>query len=222
MDELTIKIVMILFPGIITTMFLDKFTEHKPWGNFRYTLYIVFYGILSYVSLQAFILVSDLKNILYQGLEKFEFIKYTLKIWDFGKIKDQVPYDEVVYASLSAVVIAMLTSSIEKTEFFSKLLVKFRITDKYGSYSTFYQLARKNQDEYIDIFIPERNQMYRGIIYSLNEKDDECEFYLCNVIYYRIDGEGNPMPVYKTDELSLSCKYNEFILLTPNKPYEEV
>lgn len=221
MDELTIKLVMILFPGIITTLFLDKFTEHKPWNSFRYTLFIIFYGILSYVFLQTLILFLDIKNILYLGLEHFDFKKFTLNIWNFGNGDKNIPYDEVVYGSLAAIFIAVVVSVFERTECISRRLVKYKITDKYGSYSVFYQLAKDYKDEYIDILIPEKNQMYRGIINSLNERDDECEFYLFNVIYYSIDKEGNPIPVYKADGLCLSCKYNEFVLLTPNRPYEE-
>ncbi len=47
MNELTIKIVMLLLPGIIITMLIDKFTEHKEWNNYKYSLFVISYGILS-------------------------------------------------------------------------------------------------------------------------------------------------------------------------------
>lgn len=54
MDELSIKMIMILFPGIITTMLLDKIIEHKPWSSFKYSLFIVFNGVMSYAILQFY------------------------------------------------------------------------------------------------------------------------------------------------------------------------
>ena len=83
MNELTIKIVMILFPGIIVTMIIDKFTEHKPWNSYKYSLFIIFYGILSYLVLQVAFLIKHVVHILQRNfsIENFDF----LQVWQINQ-----------------------------------------------------------------------------------------------------------------------------------------
>ena len=80
MNELTIKIVMLLLPGIIVTMLIDKFTEHKEWNNYKYSLFVISYGILSYLILQILSLLNQCAKVGYKNfsLNNAEY----LQVWD--------------------------------------------------------------------------------------------------------------------------------------------
>ena len=219
MDELSIKIVMLLFPGIITTIFLDKFTEHKPWGNYIYSLLIIFYGILAYFTLQ---LIQLFSQFLHVGIDNWKEYKVVfLNSWQFVynvSQKNGIPYSEIMWAGVVALINAMLLCRLEKTEVLSRFLQKCGITDKYGSYSVFVLMSKKYEGNYIDALFYSKNMMYRGIIDSINEKENEYELILRNVTLYRIEDSGNLKPISEMDHVCLACSYKDLILQSPNRP----
>ncbi|QLB12917.1 hypothetical protein EV697_102411 [Bisgaardia hudsonensis] len=220
MDELSIKIVMLLFPGIITTMFLDKFTEHKPWGNYVYSLFIIFYGILAYFNLQ---LIQFIYQFLHVGADNWkDYQVILLASWKFVynvSQNNEIPYSEIMWAAVVALGNAMIFCRLEKTEVLSRFLQRCGITDKYGSYSTFVLMSKKYEGEYIDAIFYNQNLMYRGIIESINEKENEYELIFMDVTLYRIDDSGNPKPISEMDHVCLACSYKDLILQSPNKSY---
>ena len=50
MSELTIKLIIILIPGAIATLIFGKLILHKEWSSFRFVLYSILFGIVSYVN----------------------------------------------------------------------------------------------------------------------------------------------------------------------------
>lgn len=71
---------MLLLPGIIVTMLIDKFTEHKEWTNYKYSLFVISYGILSYLILQILSLLNQCAKV---GYENFTLnsVEY-LHVWE--------------------------------------------------------------------------------------------------------------------------------------------
>lgn len=59
MNELTVTLVVILFPGVMLAIIYDNYTEHKQWDSFRYILYSITFGIWAYFVLQTIILVNS-------------------------------------------------------------------------------------------------------------------------------------------------------------------
>lgn len=220
MDELSIKVIMLLFPGIVTTMFLDKFTEHKPWGNYIYSLFIIFYGILAYFNLQ---LIQFVCQFLHVGADNWkDYQVVLLASWKFVynvSQNNEIPYSEIMWAGVVALGNAMIFCRLEKTEVLSRFLQRYGITDKYGNYSTFVLMSKRYEGKYIDAIFYNQNLMYRGIIDSINEKENEYELIFEDVTLYRIEDSGNLKPISKMDHVCLACSYKDLILQSPNRPH---
>lgn len=217
MNELTVKIVMILFPGIICTILLDKILEHKPWDNFKYSLLIIFYGILSYSFLQLSYTILELFKAGYCNFN-LENVK-VLSVWDFGGNGEKIPYIEVIFAGLVSIVLACLISYIEHKEFLISIFRKFSITEKYGDYTTTYQLLKNNRNEWIDITIWDKNLFIRGVVVSINETNGLCELCIYKAEVFQLRAE-EIESLYFVEYISISEKYENLIISTTQQPKE--
>lgn len=216
MDELSIKIIMILFPGIITTMLLDKITEHKPWNNFKYSIFIIFYGVMSYFIIQILYIVHLFYEVGKVGFDMKD-VKI-LNVWDFNnKETKEIPYQEIIKAGFVSFLLGIFISYIDHKECFSSLLLKLGITNKYGSYSTNYQLLKSTRNNWIDITIWDKNLFIRGIVISINETDGFCELCINNAEVFIIYNDSIES-LYKVDYISLSEKPDNLLISTTQQP----
>lgn len=55
MSQLLIVVIVVLLPGILATSIADKLTIHSPWDSFKYPLYALVLGVLTYSLLQILI-----------------------------------------------------------------------------------------------------------------------------------------------------------------------
>ena len=150
MNELTIKIVMLLLPGIIVTMLIDKFTEHKIWNNYKYSLFVISYGILSYLILQILSLLNQCAKVGYENF-KLNNAEY-LQVWEVNS-NFGLPYSEVIAASMISFFLGLFMTYIDNKEYLAKLLMTLKITRKYGDYSVYQQILRVNENDWMDITI---------------------------------------------------------------------
>lgn len=216
MDELSIKIIMILFPGIITTMLLDKITEHKPWDNFKYSIFIIFYGVMSYAILQFYYITELFYEVGKSGFD-MKNVKI-LNVWDFNnKEVKEIPYQEIIKAGIVSFLLGLFISYIEHKEYFSSLLLRVGITSKYGNYSTNYQLLKLKRNDWIDITIWDKDLFIRGIVVSINETEQHCELCISNAEVFLISDNGMES-LYKVDYISLSEKADNLLISTTQQP----
>lgn len=216
MNELSIKIIMILFPGIITTMLLDKITEHKPWDNFKYSIFIIFYGVMSYSILQFYYMADLFYEVGKTGFD-MKNVKI-LNVWDFNnqEIKE-IPYQEIIKAGFVSFLLGLFISYIDHKEYFSSLLLKLGITSKYGNYSTNYQLLKLKRNDWMDITIWDKDLFIRGVVVSINETDGFCELCISDAEIFLISDNGMES-LYKVDYISLSEKVDNLFISTTQKP----
>ncbi|HDR0619593.1 TPA: hypothetical protein QBZ60_001280 [Pasteurella multocida] len=216
MDELSIKIIMILFPGIITTMLLDKITEHKPWGNFKYSIFIIFYGVMSYAILQ-FYYIADL----YCEVGKVGFNMKDVKIlnvWDFNdKEIKEIPYQEIIKAGFVSFGLGLFISYIETKEYFLSILLKSGISINYGSYTTNYLLLKLKKGDWIDIIIWDKNLFIRGITVACKETDEFFQLCIEDAEIFLMS-DSNVKSLYKVEYISISEKMDNLLISTTQQP----
>ncbi|TYA87714.1 hypothetical protein FXE09_07940 [Aggregatibacter actinomycetemcomitans] len=214
MNELTIKIVMLLLPGIIITMLIDKFTEHKEWNNYKYSLFVISYGILSYLILQILSLLNQCAKIGYENftLNNAEY----LQVWDVNS-SINLPYNEVIASGIVSFFLGLLFIYIDHKEYLAKFLLKFNISRKYGDYGVFPQLLKDNKDQYIDITIWDKNLFIRGIVNSFHEDKELFEIYIENADVYKTS-KGKATKIYTALRLSICELYKNLIISTTQQP----
>ena len=210
MNELTIKIVMLLLPGIIVTMLVDKFTEHKEWNNYKYSLFVISYGILSYLMLQILSLIHQCLKIGYQNF-RFNNAEY-LQVWEVNSSVN-LPYNEVIAASIVSFFIGVLITYIDNKELLAKLFMKLKITRKYGDYGVYQQFLRANENVWIDITIWDKKIIIRGLPVSIHESNGFCELCIYQAEVFLFTDESCDL-LYSVEYISISEKYDNLMIST--------
>jgi hypothetical protein len=210
MSELTIKLIIILIPGAIATLIFGKLILHKEWSSFRFVLYSVLFGILSYLTLQLIINGLNLCNC-YDLAE--------LTIWNNLNDASSIPYREVGLASVVSVVLAFAAVLIENRKLINKVAELLGISGKYGDENLYSMFLNSKNVQYIYLRDIKNQLTYHGWVKSFSEDDNISEILLSDVAVYNYS---DSTLLYQVEEVYLSLnKYEIIIELANLKGYEQ-
>ena len=136
MNELTIVLVAILFPGVLLTVIYDNYTEHKPWDSFKYVLYSIISGIITYSILQGLVFTSQLiYNI--EGFKNTDW--HILSVWGILEPgnKEKISAFEVIAAGIIAIPLGLISVRLSQGNAIHNFLIKHKKMNKYGDTSVF-------------------------------------------------------------------------------------
>lgn len=204
MSELTIKLIIILIPGAISTLIFGKLILHKEWTSFRFVLYSILFGIISYLLLQFGINLINL----------FPSIKLSdLTIWKNLNNTAFIPYKEVGFASIISVITAFIASFIENKKIINKVAGFFGISGKYGDENLYSMFLNSKNVEFIYLRDIKNQLTYHGWVKSFCETENVSEIRLCEVAVYNYsDSEF----LYEVGEVYLSLNKQEIIIELAN------
>lgn len=218
MNELTIVLVAILFPGVLLTVIYDNYTEHKPWDSFRYTLYSIMSGIITYSILQGLIFTGQfIYNI--EGFKATNW--YTLSVWGIlqPENKEKINAIEVVAAGIIGVALGLISVRLSQGNAIHNFLIKHKITNKYGDTSVFVKSIEITQSEYIKIIVLDENLTFHGVAYLYHDNGTNLEITLTDVIAYETSTTNE---VFRANVLYISKPFGSLLLYTDIEEGEEV
>ena len=76
LTELTLRLVVLLLPGAIAALIVDKLTPHRPWSSFRFILHAIILGSITYITYQGVLVLFAIKGLILDKV--FECHKLTL------------------------------------------------------------------------------------------------------------------------------------------------
>jgi hypothetical protein len=207
LTEFTIRLVILLLPGILGTLIIDRLVIHKPWKEFIFLVNVIVVSIFSYLTLQ---LVNNF--ICFITCKKSELLNFWIYI-EKSNIT-AIPYTEIIYASFISVFIAFISSANSKNGWINKIAQYLKITNKYGNESVYYRILNAKDVDWIYLRSPDTNLTYRGQVAKYSEDDKTREIVLYNVTVYRYS---NSNELYFTAKVYLCFPIeNKLIIEIPN------
>ncbi|WP_051285323.1 hypothetical protein [Aequorivita capsosiphonis] len=204
MSELTIKLIIILIPGAIATLIFGKLILHKEWSSFRFVLYSILFGIISYLFLQLII----------NGLNLFYFVDlHDLTIWSTLNNATLIPYQEVGFASIVSILIALIASMIENRKVINRVAGFFGISAKYGDENLYSMFLNSKNVQFIYLRDIKNQLTYHGWVKSFSENDGVSEIRLADVAIYNYS---DSKFLYEVSEIYLSLNKHEIIIEIAN------
>jgi len=205
-NQIFVSLVILLTPGIVAALVLDTATQHSKWDNFRFSLYIIILGFLSYFLLfaltqcGAFICPHFYQPRVFSVFTHLENVELGPNL-----------YWEVFTTCIIAFFVALGVSySVNH-----KLIIKFTnmlgISNKYGDESLFYYYLNwwKPSDKSVWLTVRDYSKkiVYTGDLSSFSEQDGMQEILLLNVDVYP-DGKES----YHLDEIYIAAKIGDISL----------
>ncbi|PIF33530.1 hypothetical protein CLU81_4146 [Flavobacterium sp. 9] len=204
MSELTVKLIILLLPGAIATLIFGKLILHKQWDSFKFVLYSILFGAFSFIILQLFL------NIL--NIFSDSFIE-ELSIWNQLTDSQKIPYNEIGFSSVVAVILAFLISRIENKKIISKIAKKLGISNKYGDENLFSRFLNSSNTDYVYVRDIKNNLTYHGWVKSFSESETFSEIRLAEVVVYTYI---NCEEIYSIPEVYLSFNKHDIIIEKAN------
>lgn len=204
MSDLTIKLIIILIPGAISTLIFGKLILHKEWSSFRFVLYSILFGIISYLTLQLIINAINLCKC--NDLPE-------LTIWSNLNDASSIPYIEVLFASLLSIILAFIATLIENRKVINRIAGFLGISGKYGDENLYSMFLGSKEVEFIYLRDIKNQLTYHGWVKSFSENDNISEIRLCDVAVYNYS---NSEFLYEVGEIYLSLNKQEIIIELSN------
>jgi hypothetical protein len=173
----TLKLIILLFPGLLGTVLIEKLIIHRPWNQFRFVMNVILVSTFSYFLLQMFYVkkfypVFDLKK---------------LDFWNYLEVGEKItiPFKEVLLATLISILLSTLVSLMNKNGWINKFGQKIKVTNKYGPESVYYRILNAKATDWIYLRDIENGLTYMGQVSKYNEEDKIREIVLVNVKVYQ-------------------------------------
>ena len=206
-SQLTIKLIILLIPGGIGAIILERLTVHKTWTSFRFILNSIIIGIFSYLILQIIILV-----VYYLGIcVKSNMSLYTkdLTIWDSLNENSAIPYLEVIYSSGIGLCIGLILTKIDTKKLLNRFARKYDLSSKYGDENLYSYFLNSEEISYVYVRYIKYNLTYLGNVVSFSETDEFKELVLSNVSVYSYD---QSELLYEVGKIYLSLPKDDIII----------
>ena len=172
-SSLTIKIIVLLIPGLISYFIYKRITNRKTKRtDLMFISISILMGTLSYLALQIFCFCFDCFD--YENLKTFELLS----------TDSTIPYKEVIGASLFAIFIAYFFTFIDSYNVINNIARLIGASNKVNDENLFNIFLSRKDITWVYIRDIKNSLTYRGWILSFSENEDGKEIVLNDVTVY--------------------------------------
>lgn len=180
LTELTIRLLLLFFPGLIAALLINNLTTHKRPDFNVYILHSFILGMLSYFVANLLLLLNNwyLKMNGFQSNGELSF---------FQSLTDNtvsISYKEVVVVTVIAFILAIIISLILNRGWFHWLARKAKITNQFGEGDVWQYLFNSPDIGWITVRDLETDLVYQGYVSAFSDTHQENELLLGEVHVY--------------------------------------
>ena len=207
--ELSIKIILLLIPGVIASLINDKLSlRPRAFSPFNYILYSILFGLLAYALFQMFSnLVFWVINLIVES--SLEYYEVTALQFASLQTNNEIKGFEIIIATVIAIILSFTVTAIGHHKLIYRFAQKFGISNKYGDENLFLRFSNSPDIDWIYVRCPERGLTYFGALEFYAENADINEIVLSQVTIYNYSDSAE---MYSVDQIYLSLSKNQTIL----------
>jgi len=193
-----IKIILVLFPGIISMIVLERLITHRKIDFNRYMLYIVVLSISSYTLVHLF---WELYSFFCSTNKS---VKTSFILVDLLKNPDSFDSKKLLYVTFVGLLLSFILSFIVNRKIVNKFGQKLGLTNKYGDESVWDYFHNKDGIEWVTVRDKNKDLMYVCWIEAYSDDGTEYdELLLRDVTVYK---NSTAEKQYEVDEMYVSSK----------------
>ena len=201
MNALAITMFILMIPGIVTLIVIDKLIVHKQWGSFFFALYSIILGIFSYCLLQlCFWVPLIIRNIICTPGSELK----SLDAWKVIKQTSSLTLNplEIILATIIAIPLGFMISGLIQYKVLNKIAKVLKVSTKYGDENLFSYYLTADEIDWVYIRDKESDTIFQGKVESYSENEKIQEIVLTDVTAYSYYAQEE---LYETPSLYL-CK----------------
>lgn len=208
-SELTIRLLLIFFPGILASLIIDSLTVHRGREFNMFILNSFILGLTSYFIL--YIIVS-INNLLVQmmGLIPTWEINFLNSLIDKSS---NINIKEVIAASIIAIFLAFVVSTAINYKILHRFSKRLKITKKFGQLDVWSYVFDSPDIGWIIVRDLENDLMYQGWVEAFSDTFANNEIFIREVIVYR---NSTSEELYFMEGVYITKDQNNLVLEFPN------
>jgi hypothetical protein len=207
LSSVTIRIAVLLLPGLIAAILVERLTVHPKWEQFRFGTYALILGCASYVALDAILQAAEFIGMHLLRCQCDTSPSRFLDAMFDSTVRPKAAM--VLGASAMAVVLGLLLARGVQSKWMFRVARRLGVTDKYGDENLFTFFINSPDTSWLWVRDRERNVIYEGLKDSMSEADSICELVLTDVKVYHAN---TTELLYQVPAAYLSYKPGEFII----------
>lgn len=183
LSELTMKVLFLFLPGIISCLLICNLTETKISSSFQFIVRAFVLGCTSYLILGLFYIFM---NLIFNPLPKLN-----LNFFDnIACNRAVINFNEVLYVSICSFFLALLVSKFINKAYLNRFARILHISNVTGYKNVWHKLLSKDEIEWILVKDRSKNLMYEGWIEQYSSEYINGELFLRDVsVYNDLTGE---------------------------------
>lgn len=182
-SSLTVKLIIILIPGLVAYFIYKRLTSRpNKRSDFMFISISIFLGVLSYLFLQLLDVLCCWVGNLSENKHKYE----SLQVFKSLSETD-IPYKEVIFASIFGIVIAYLLAWMDTKNLINRIGIQLKVTEKESDETLYLNYLSKKEIDVVYIRDAKNNLTYVGKVFSFSERENTKEIVLEDVIVYFYD-----------------------------------
>ena len=201
LTELTIRIVLVFLPGIISKLIIEALTVHSEKRHFYFIVYSFILGNLCYAN-YFFIL---------KAINWIPNVSIDTKLYYLSSLLEKnqtVQISEIIFASLLEIAWGIFFSNAINKKYLYRVMQRLTITTKFAEADVWSYLFNSQNEEmgWVRFRDPKTNLCYEGWVEAFSDKHQELELFIRDVTIYKNDtGE----ELYKSGGVYISRNANE-------------
>jgi len=189
-EELGLKILFLLIPGIIALGVIKSLGPRRPRSDFEQGLQIFVYGVVCY-ALTGF--AEGIASSIALGWRTAGWSTIALHAFSLATLNPDNGLNarQVALAIVVALVLGCLLSVVQTHSLPHRFLRKLHLTKRIGEVDIWaLALNSPDLDNWVTVRNHETGKVYQGWIYGYSDGEDERELLLMDVIVYALDKTG--------------------------------
>lgn len=179
LSELSIRILLLFFPGLICSYIVDAFTIHKPRDYFFFTLRAFVYGLSSYF---GYWIILKFRKIYSPSIDTSVIFLNALR--DPNVI---ISYAEVAYVTFIALIFGIIITLSSTYKIHFRIVHKLKITKKFGELDVWGFTFNSPQINWATVRDHKNNLVYDGWVQAFSDDSKDAEIFLRDVSIYKND-----------------------------------
>ena len=208
-SDLTVRIILLFLPGIISKLILEQLTVYKDHRFSYFVVYSLLLGFLSYFSYMIFLSLVGL------------FAEVDRTVIFFGALTDEeakVDFSEIFYVCIVSIILGFMLSYMINRNFLHRFATFIRLTNKFGDIDVWGHLFNSQDDtQWAVIRDLQYDLTFEGWIDAFSDTHEQNELLLRDVIVFSSDGD----ELYRTPALYLHREAADITIEFPNIQFSE-
>lgn len=221
--EFTIRLIIILLPGGLASLVVELLTIQKKWSPFRFILYSVFLGVITYLTQQVFYYFKSFAITVVSSLHTINPVNFSsawsnyrpenIKLWGaLFNINTTIDPTDVAVSCMWGAIVGLLVSWINQHKLFFRFAKFLKLSKKYGDESLYTFFLNAKEVEWVWVRDKKKGFTYQGAVESFSETERTREIALRDVTVYTYD---NSEFCYDIPRCYLSFQTNDVVIEIP-------